>query len=474
MSARVAPRGLRILVDSGDYQCSNLGDVAMLQITVTRLRELWPAASIEVITQDPDALAMHCPGTVPVPWSGRDIWLSRGTVLGGPLDRTLRRITPANAGGMEAVLRRRHPRLLETLLHGKLRLRGSDATGLGAFLESMNGADLVVLAGAGGFTDHAMKWATPVLELLELSAMRGVPTAVFSHGLGPIRDPKLRAIVKRVLPTITLLALREKLGAIPLMESLGIAHERVIVTGDDAVELAYTMRPSTPGTAIGVNLRIARSAEVDHTYVDLVRPVLREFASARRVPLLPIPIGYGRSSNDADSIRELLAGCGGDSANGAPLDTTRSVVEQVGRCRVVMTGAYHAAVFALSQGIPAVCLARSAYFTGKFRGLADQFGLGCTIVDLGSSDCAERLSEALRRSWEAADELREPLLDAATRQIEASRGAYRELVSLLGGTSGPASSELRYATRRADTMGAGIAAARYPDSGPSEATGDDE
>lgn len=469
LSAGVAPRGPRILVDSGDYQCSNLGDVAMLQVTVTRLRELWPSASIEVITQDPDALAMHCPGTVPVPWSGRDIWLSRGTVLGRPLDRTLRRITPGNAAGMEAVLRRRHPRLLETLLRGKLRLRGGDAAGLDAFLESMNGADLVVLAGAGGFTDHATKWATPVLELLELSAMRGVPTAVFSHGLGPIRDPKLRALVKRVLPTITLLALREKLGALPLMESLGIAHERVIVTGDDAIELAYTLRPSTPGTGIGVNLRVARSADVDRSYVEVVRPVLREFAGARHLPLLPIPIGYGRSTNDAESIRELIAGCEGAPDSGPSLDTPRSVVEQAGRCRIVMTGAYHAAVFALSQGIPVVCLARSAYFTGKFRGLADQFGTGCTIVDLGSSDCAERLSEALRRSWEAADELREPLLDAAARQIAASRRAYRELVNRLGGTPAPASSELRYATRGADTMGAGIATAGYPGG----STGDD-
>lgn len=410
-----------------------MGDVAMLQTTVARLRELWPTASIEVITQNPETLALHCPGTVPVPWRGREIWLSRGTVLGRRLDNMARQLTPRSAASLEAVLRRRQPGLLASLLRGKLRLRGSDVSDLDAFLDIMAGADLVVLAGAGGFTDHAVAWATPVLELLDLSAKSGVPTAIFSHGLGPLHDPALRLVVKRVLPEVDVVALREGLGAIPLMESLGIAHDRAIVTGDDAIELAYAMRPATRGSEIGVNLRVARSADVDQSYSSLLGPVLREFASTRHVVLLPVPIARGRSTDDAESIRELLAGQGDVSDGDASLGTPQSVIKQVGRCRIVISGAYHAAVFALSQGTPVVCLAKSAYFTAKFQGLSDQFGAGCTIVDLGRSDCAECLSAAMRASWEAADELRESLLAAAMRQIGESRRAYSQLTSLVGG-----------------------------------------
>lgn len=432
---RWAQRGPRILVDSGNYQCSNLGDLAMLQTTVTRLRELWPTASIEVITEDPEMLALHCPGTVAVPWKGREIWLSRGTVLGSGLDRVARRLTPQSSPSLEAVLRRRKPALLTSLLRGKLRMRGHGVADLDAFLDIMLGADLVVLAGAGGFTDHAVTWAVPVLELLELSAKRGVPTAIFSHGLGPLQNPALRLVVKRVLPKMSLVALREKLGAIPLMESLGVAHDRVIVTGDDAIELAYSLRPATPGTDLGVNLRVAKSADVDQSYSTLLRPALHRFARERRLRLLPVPIAHGRSTDDAESIHELIAGEGEAPTNDAiPLDTTQRVVEQVGRCRIVVSGAYHAAVFALSQGTPVVCLAKSAYFVGKFSGLADQFGVGCTVVDLSRSDCAERLEMAMNESYDAADDLRGPLLEAATRQIGESRRAYRQLTDLLGGT----------------------------------------
>ena len=434
MLGRWAQRGPRILVDSGNYQCSNLGDLAMLQTTVTRLRELWPTAAIEVITQDPEALALHCPGTVPVPWRGREIWLSRGTVLGSGLDKLVRRLAPQSSPSLEAVLRRRTPALLKLLLRGKLRLRGHDVVDLDAFLDIMLGADLVVLAGAGGFTDHAVAWAIPVLELLELSAERRVPTAIFSHGLGPLQNPALRLVVKRVLPKISVVALREKLGAIPLMESLGVAHDRVIVTGDDAIELAYSLRPATPGTDVGVNLRVAKSSDVDQSYTTLLRPVLHKFARERQVRLLPVPIAHSRSADDARSIHELIAGATEASDDAVPFDTTQHVVEQVGRCRIVVSGAYHAAVFSLSQGIPVVCLAKSAYFAGKFSGLSDQFGVGCTVVDLSRSDCAERLETAMNESFDAADDLRGRLLEAAVRQIGESRRAYRQLTDLLGGT----------------------------------------
>ncbi len=431
---RTLPSRPRILVDSGDYQCSNLGDVSMLQVTIARLRESWPDASIEVITQDPEALAFHCPGTKPVPWEGRALWLSRGTLL-GRLDRVVRPLTPRSSASLEGVLRRHRPALLASLIRGKLRLRGNGAGDLETFLDALNGADMVVLAGAGGFTDHAAAWATPVLEMLALSALRGVPTAIFSHGLGPLHDPELRRIVKDVLPRIGVVALREGLGALPLLDSLGIARDGIMITGDDAIELAYEARTGSAGTGIGVNIRVARSADVDQSYIGLLRPVLHGFAKGHDAPLIPLPIGHGRSTDDAKAAGALIAGYadGGDRLE--LLDTPSSVAMEAGRCRLVVSGAYHAAVFALSQGIPVICLAKSEYFVGKFLGLASQFGAGCTIVDLGRSDYRERLAEALREGWETAGQLRQPLLEAAARQIAESRRAYGRLAALAGGSA---------------------------------------
>jgi len=63
-----------------------MGDVAMLQIAVSRLGELLPGASILVFTESPAALARHCPGVEAVPHAGRLMWSAHDGVL-APLRR---------------------------------------------------------------------------------------------------------------------------------------------------------------------------------------------------------------------------------------------------------------------------------------------------------------------------------------------------------------------------------------------------
>ena len=42
-------------------------------------------------------------------------------------------------------------------------------------------------------------------------------------------------------------------------------------------------------------------------------------------------------------------------------------------CRAIVTGSYHAAVFSLALGVPAVCLTKSPYYHAKFGGLPALF-----------------------------------------------------------------------------------------------------
>lgn len=427
--SRTAPIVRRVLVDCGDYELGNLGDVAMLQVTVQRLREQLPAASIEVITGDAIALARHCPGAVPVSYDGRQLWLGRGT-LTGRADRVLRRVPLFREDGVEGAMRRHFPPVLERLVRARLS-RDDDRHAFESFMAVLHAADAVVVCGAGGVTDHARKWAMPVLALVEHAAARGTPTAMFGHGLGPLTDPDMRRAAGRVLPRLDLLALREGRSGPALARALGVEETRMVVTGDDAIELAYAQRPGFLGDAVGVNLRVSRSAGVDESYVDAVGGVVRRFAAAAGAPLAALPIGRGRASDDVATIQRLL-GDAAPASDAEPYDTTAGAIAQAGRCRVVVTGAYHAAVFALSQGVPAVCLARSAYFREKLLGLAAQFGAGCAVVDLSADDFTGRLGRAMHDAWNAAEHVRPALLDAAATQIAASRSAYRRFADLAG------------------------------------------
>jgi polysaccharide pyruvyl transferase WcaK-like protein len=113
------------------------------------------------------------------------------------------------------------------------------------------------------------------------------------------------------------------------------------------------------------------------------------------------------------------------------LATPLKVIEQVGRCRVVVTGAYHAAVFSLSQGIPVVCLARSADYVAKFFGLEDLFGQGCETLLLDDPTFTQKLEAALENAWRSAEEVQLPLQRAAARQIDLSWHAYERVRNLV-------------------------------------------
>lgn len=103
----------------------------------------------------------------------------------------------------------------------------------------------------------------------------------------------------------------------------------------------------------------------------------------------------------------------------------------VGLCRTVVTGSYRAAVFALSQGIPIVALAKSEYYGCKFRGLLHQFRHGCNIISLDAHGLEASLLDGIESAWRSAKRTRPKLLEAATRQIALCRAAYARVRDLI-------------------------------------------
>lgn len=308
-----------------------------------------------------------------------------------------------------------------------IRDRGNVSPDVNAFLEAMEHADLFVVCGSGGFTDYTRDWNISTLNTVEEAVQRNIPVVMFGQGLGPLNDRDILKRARKVLPKVSLLTLRGSRGGSVVAQSLGLSSSQILTTGDEAVEIAYETRKKEPGRAVGINLRAASYSNVNGDMIDGLRPVLHEFARRHNVPLIPVPIAFHAWASDHMTIRRLLQGFDDHSDGGITLDTPLNVIEQVGRCRIVVTGAYHAAVFALSQGIPVVGLSASDDYTAKFLGLQDQFGLGCETVFLGAPDASEKLEAAAERAWQSAERLRLPLLEAAQRQIELSQGAYERV-----------------------------------------------
>ena len=429
----------RIIIDTGlgkgIAEYGNMGDISMLQVAVARLQELIPKARIEVLTDSAENLARFCPGARPLDNRGRTLWFANGVVLG--------RYTNFAPGwlvdllvGFKRTIRSRCPNCLKTIVISRLkhRNRPADAEAVTAFARALKDADLLLICGAGGFYDGCQGWNLDVLDLLEGAIERNIPVVMLGQGFGPLSDPFVLKRAAKVLPLVNFITLRGGRGSLAILRSLGVPESKIETTGDEALELAYLSRSEKRGRSLGINLRFAGSARTDDDDIESVRPVLQDFARRHVVSLVPLPIAMHTYSRDDLAIKQLLIGFDEQSDGGKAADSPLKVIRQAGLCRVVVTGAYHAAVFALAQGIPAVGLAKSAYFASKFLGLEDQFGEGCQTILLNEPALPQRLHSALERAWENADELREPLQAAALRQIELSRRSYERAKELSGHT----------------------------------------
>ncbi|WP_109484773.1 polysaccharide pyruvyl transferase family protein [Occallatibacter savannae] len=422
---------MRILVgtglNQGEAEYKNFGDVAMLQVAVSRLAELWPDSDILVLTDSEDNLARFCPKAKACCRVGAVTWLSDG-VITGPLHLHTPDWITALIRGTKRCIRRRAPGWISFLLRNRFRLHDGEGRGpkTEAFARELERCDLLVIAGCGGFADSCREWNVFALNLIEAVLTRRKPVALFSQGLGPISDEETLNRMGEVLPQVRLLASRGTQGAEVLAAQIGVSHDIFVTTGDDAVEPAARQGSEDVGHGVGINLRIAPYSGITDSHSDLLSRCLRQFATQQGADLVPLPIAVHQTADDRDSIAKIL-GDGLTADTMARLDSPEAIYQEVAKCRVVVAGAYHAAVFALGQGIPTICLYGAEYYKAKFEGLQALFGEGCAVIDLHEADSMKKIQILLEQFWDGSTELRVELRAKARGQVEASRDAYRRL-----------------------------------------------
>lgn len=424
-AVKLQPKPMKILVDFGSYHVNNLGDVAMLQASIKRIRRLFPNAVFFIFTLAPELLRVHFPNAKPLDPSGRDIWLgSRLKFVDSLLPWRIAKYLMIP----DEYVRSRDPLVWSPWILRQLKRYDNDEfERVYAFLQVITKADLVVVAGGGYITDAFSGHGIRVLKTLEMATNLGKPTALMGQGIGPIQKPGLYKKLRSVLPAVDLITLREARHGPRLLESCGLNANQLFVTGDDAIELAYSARTNVSGYGIGVNLRAAKYSEVGSETIAEVRNVLRLMARKYSAPLISVPIDQNRDVKVNQCMiegYELM-----DEETHFP--TVKELVKHISKCRIVVTGSYHAAVFALSQGIPSVCLARSDYYEVKFLGLADQFGVGCDVLLIDQEQFQETLMTKIDAIWKMSPEVRKPLLEAAQRQVLLAQDAYQRLLEIV-------------------------------------------
>ncbi len=427
-----ANASVRVVIQNGEYWLCNHGDAAMLEITIRRLRERWPDARIGVLTSAPNLLRAVAPGAEPISDRGAGDWPVTGATARLAQRVGPRVVGPAAIGRLTTVdlLHRYSARLDQALRR---------AAGVGLprrtvvrqeVPAALRDASLVLAMGGGYLADVDPEQAHRTLDLLEHAVDRGIPAAMVGQGLGPLEDATLLARAARVLPRLDFVALREGLQGPELLSRFGVAAERTSVTGDDAVEFGYDARQEQVGSGLGVCLRIADYSPVTARTKETVGRVVRRIAGEVGAGLVPLFISEYRSEDRLATL-PLVEGFANVVPPPGRYVTPREVAVRVSRCRVLVTGAYHLGVFALSQGIPVVGLSSSGYYDDKFLGLCDMFGGGLRLVRLDKPDLDGRLGDAIHAAWKHAPDVRRPLRERALAQIGTSKQGFERVFDIV-------------------------------------------
>lgn len=411
---------MRILIEQGGHAFQNLGDWAMLEVAVRRLQHEYPHAELGVFGHDVERIRDCVPGVIPICNRARQMVLESGCLLG-------RFSSPL--GNIDRMAVQSMPRMGLPLVKWRQRMRSRGGESLDRCLDWIQSADCVIASGGGYMTDAFPRMVNGVGSVLHTAQSLGKPTAMFGQGLGPLDKPALRKVARGSLARLHVLGLREGLTSPKLARELGVDPAVVQVTGDDAIELAYESRPVTLGDSLGVNVRIAAYAGIEDDIRIQLRQTISSLITRLKCPVEVVPISMYKHEDDEAQTRELI---GIDDVPCAePVAVAHDAICRAGRCRLMITGSYHAGVFALAQGIPTLGLACSAYYQDKFHGLADQFGPGAETVLLQGDGWSDKLLQRAEFMWQNSDILRPGLLSRAVEQIDLSRSAYQKMFELM-------------------------------------------
>lgn len=394
---------MRILVDQSGYDLLNLGDVAMLQSCIARLLVKWPDAEIMIIAHRPQRLASYCPDTIAI-----------RTVADQPLFRFLPRKSRLIS---EQAWKTIAPYFFRRAHRGPAKASRPQTA-----IQAVHAADLVVASGGAYMADTWWWHAAGVLSLLSLAQRLGKPTAMFGQGIGPMARHALRAQTRTVLPGLAVLGLREDRIGRSLALSLGARPDALMITGDDALEL-IDYSSAVDGEALGMSVRVSGYAGVDLAAAVAIGDLVLETADMLGAPIVALPVS--QHAADADVLRMLLQRKQGRTK--IPVDdfiSPDALVSAAAKCRIIVTGSYHAGVFGLAQGVPTVCLTKSSYYDAKFRGLQAFFPDLCKVVSLDMPDPLDRLRTAIHWAWQLPSSERIAAKDTAARFRDAGREAY--------------------------------------------------
>lgn len=260
------------------------------------------------------------------------------------------------------------------------------------------------------------------LALLKTANRRGIPTVMFSGGIGPLRGTGASRRVAKELERAAYVSVRDGRSA-GYLAGLGIPEDRIYQGADPAFLLA----PADPDR-IAVLLKRFRIDRENGRYLAVAAGAAGEYERAKLAVLVSEVCRRNRltplyfplfPAKDAETAREIAAsvGFGGRVLPGLSPRETLGILPY---CAAALSVRLHLLVFAVSAGIPAVGIGGSDPKIGAFAELA---GLpeAVTLPAVSPEKIAALFGKLLERREEICDNIknaREGLVHSAEEDLD--------------------------------------------------------
>jgi polysaccharide pyruvyl transferase WcaK-like protein len=231
--------------------------------------------------------------------------------------------------------------------------------------------------------------------------------------LGPFRSRLYRDALMRQLNKVDFLGLRDPSTSIDLCRNAGMDEHRYHLMGDDSLALMPSdtdivrsvLRENhlEPGHFIAINLRLSTyGINSDRGFkhsMDLIKQIIRRVD----MPLVLIPISV--ADHDSDHRAGLQLKHAGLPVTPLHLSApSASLIKGIlGQAYGAVGTSYHFCTFALSQGVPALCVYEGDYYAQKARSIEQFWHQSELSIDVSETSgnvsdiLAKWQNESLRR-----------------------------------------------------------------------------
>ncbi|MEP7290141.1 MAG: polysaccharide pyruvyl transferase family protein [Chloroflexota bacterium] len=364
--SRVDALSIVAIGDIGSFDLYHVGDEAMLDANLTRLRAVIPDVRFTVLSRDPQFSSQlyQCTAILPIGF-------------------------PSPDETSESVS---HERMIQVKRAAERRRAGtlSGTDPLEQVVNAIAEADGVLISGGGNLSST---WTHHLYEraaLIDAADILGKPVVMTGQTIGPNLLPAHQQVLEQVLPLVSYLGARE-LDTFRLALKLGVSPQRLVYQVDDALymddEPFDTPDFDTSEAFIAVTIHPFADPASDSPLFAQLAHALEAISEKCGARLVFIP--HLQRADDNPQLSDAVVGRKIQSLMRNPetmrlveVATARKVYGLTKRASMVLSTRYHPLVFGVGSSVPGIGLFTDDYTRIKLSGALEHAELHQWIMPL--------------------------------------------------------------------------------------------